>query len=172
MDQTFTLVLRFIHIVGGVFWVGAVFLMVGFIFPTVRETGPAGGRFMQELMQRRRLPVFMNTAAGLTMLSGFILMGRLVSATDGAWMETRTGMTFAIGGLAAILAAIIGGAFAGRGGRRLAKLGEAIQASGGPPSAEQAAEMGRLQTRMGKAMRAVAALLFVAVTTMATARYL
>jgi uncharacterized membrane protein len=172
MDQTFTLVLRFFHIVGGVFWAGAVFLMVGFIFPTVREMGPQGGRFMQELQQRRRLSVFMNTAAGLTMLSGFILMGRMVAATDGAWMETRTGMTLAIGGLAAILAAIIGGALVGRGGQKLAKLGAAVQASGGPPSAEQAAEMSRLQGRMGKAMRVVAGLLFVAVTTMATARYL
>ncbi len=171
MDQTLTLILRFVHIVGGVLWVGAVFLMVGFIFPTVRETGPQGGRFMQELMQRRRLSVYMNTAAGLTMLSGFILMGRIVAATDGAWMETRSGMTFATGGLATILAAIIGGAVVGRGGQRLAKLGAAIQASGGPPSAEQGAEIGRLQLRMGRAMRVVALLLLVAVTTMAIGRY-
>jgi uncharacterized membrane protein len=172
MDQTLTLVLRFIHIVGGVFWVGAAFLMVGFIFPTVRETGPAGGRFMQELMQRRRLSVFMNAAAGLTMLSGFIMYGRLMAATDGAWGETRAAMTLGIGGLATILAAIIGGAIVGRGGQRLAKLGAAIQASGGPPSAEQTAEMSRLQARMGRAMRVVAVLLLVAVTSMATARYL
>ena len=171
MDQTFTLVLRFVHIVGGVFWVGAVFLMVGFIFPTVREAGPQGGRFMQALMQRR-LSVFMNTAAGLTMLSGFIMYGRILGATNGAWGGTRAGMTFGIGGLATVIAAIIGGSVVGRGGQRLAKLGAAIQASGGPPSAEQSAEMSRLQARMGKAMRAVAVLLLVAVTSMATARYL
>jgi uncharacterized membrane protein len=172
MDQTITLLLRFVHIVGGVFWVGAVFLIVGFIFPTVRETGPTGGRFMQELMQRRRLSVFMNSAAGLTMLSGFIMYGRITAATDGAWAGTRAGMTFGIGGLATIVAGIIGGAIVGRGGARLAKLSQSIQASGGAPSPEQAAEVGRLQARMGKAMRVVAALLLVAVTTMATARYL
>jgi hypothetical protein len=172
MDQTITLVLRFVHIVGGVFWVGAVFLMVGFIFPTVRETGPTGGRFMQELMQRRRLSVFMNSAAGLTMLSGFIMYGRITAASDGAWAGTRAGMTLGIGGLATVLAAIIGGSIIGRGGERLAKLSQAIQASGSAPSPEQASEIGRLQARMGKAMRVVAVLLFVAVTTMATARYL
>jgi hypothetical protein len=170
MDQTLTLVLRFVHIVGGVFWVGAVFLMVGFIFPTVRESGAQGGRFMQDVM-RRRLSVYMNTAAGLTMLSGFIMYGRMMAATNGAWGETRAAMTFGIGGLATIIAAIIGGAVVGRGGQRLGKLGAAVQASGGPPSAEQAAEMTRLQARMGKAMRAVAALLLVAVTSMAIARY-
>ena len=81
-------------------------------------------------------------------------------------------MTFGIGGLATVLAGIIGGAVVGRGAARLAKLSQAMQASGGKPSPEQAAEIGRLQTRMGKAMRAVAALLLVAVTTMAIARYL
>ena len=172
MDQTITLVLRLAHIVGGVLWVGAGFLMVGFIFPTVRETGPAGGRFMQELMQRRRLSVFMNTAAGLTMLSGFIMYGRIVGATNGAWAGTRAGMVFGLGGLATILAAIIGGAIVGRGGAQLAKLSQAAQASGGAPSPEQAAEIGRLQARMTKAMRAVAVLLFIAVAAMATGRYL
>jgi hypothetical protein len=100
------------------------------------------------------------------------MYGRFIAATNGAWAETRTAMVLGIGGLATVLAAIIGGAIVGRGGQRLAKLGAAIHASGGPPSAEQTAEMGRLQARMGKAMRAVAALLFIAVTTMATARYL
>lgn len=172
MNETVTVVLRFIHIVGGVFWAGAVFVMVGFVLPTVRATGPAGGRFMQEMTQRRKLPVFMNATAGLTMLSGFILYGRLVAATDGAWARTTAAMTFGIGALATILAAIIGGAIVGRAGERVAKLGEKVQASGGAPSPEQAAEMARLQARMGTGARVVAGLLFVAVTAMATARYL
>jgi uncharacterized membrane protein len=171
MDQALTLLLRFVHIIGGVFWVGAAFLMVGFVFPTVRATGATGGRFMQEMMQRRRLPVYMNIAAGLTMLSGFILYGRMTAMTDGVWAGTPAGITFGIGGLAAILAAIVGGAIVGRSGRRIAKIGEAIQAAGGAPSAEQAAEISAIQTGMGKAMRGVAGLLFIAATAMAIARY-
>ncbi|HEU5183246.1 MAG TPA: hypothetical protein VFU01_01680 [Gemmatimonadaceae bacterium] len=170
MDQTVTLVLRLFHVVGGIFWAGGAMLMTGFIFPTVRASGPQGGRFMQELAQRK-LPVFMNASAGLTMLSGLILYGRLAAA-NGGWPATRSGIAFGIGGLAAILAGIIGGAFVGRTAQRLGKLGEKVQASGGPPSPEQAAEMGRLQTRMWNAMRAVAALLAVAVVAMAIARYL
>jgi uncharacterized membrane protein len=171
MDQTVTLALRLIHIVSGVFWAGAVFLMVGFIFPSVRDAGPGAAPFMQQV-QRRRLPVFMNAAAGLTMLSGLILYGRAIAMTDGAWARTNSAMLFGIGGLATIIAAIIGGAFVSRSGVRLGKLGEAIQATGRPPSAEQAAEMAALQVKMGKAMRIVAALLLIAVITMATARYI
>ncbi len=169
MDQTITLVLRLLHIVSGVFWAGAVFLMVGFIFPSVRDAGPGGAPFMQQI-QRRRLPVFMNAAAGLTMLSGLILYGRAM-AMNGAWVRTNSAMIFGIGGVATIVAAIIGGAFVSRSGVRLGKLGEAIQATGRPPSAEQAAEMAALQAKMGKGMRIVASLLLVAVIAMATARY-
>jgi uncharacterized membrane protein len=171
MDQAITVGLRFVHIVSGVFWAGAVFLMVGFIFPAVRASGPQGGRFMEEVA-RRRLPVFMNIAGGLTMLSGIILMARAMSSTDGAWLDTRSGMGFTVGGVAAIIAGIIGGTVSGRGGRRMGKIGEAIKASGGAPTPEQTAELSAVQARMAKAMRVVAALMLVAVTSMATARYL
>jgi uncharacterized membrane protein len=171
MDQAMMVGLRFVHIVAGVFWAGAVFLMVGFIFPAVRASGPQAGRFMEEVA-RRRLPVFMNIAAGLTMLSGIIMMGSAVASTDGAWLDTRSGMAFTVGGVAAIIGGIIGGTVSGRGGRRMAKIGETIKASGGAPTPEQTAELAAVQTRMAKAMRVVAALLLVAVTSMATARYL
>ena len=171
MDQVIMVVLRFVHIVSGVFWAGAVFLMVGFIFPAVRASGPQAGRFMEEV-GRRRLPVFMNIAGGLTMLSGIIMYVSAVTSTNGAWLDTRAGMGFTVGAVATIIAGIIGGTVSGRSGRRMAKIGEAIKASGGVPSPEQTAELSAVQARMAKAMRVVAALLLVAVTSMATARYL
>jgi uncharacterized membrane protein len=171
-DQIIMVVLRLIHIVSGVFWVGAFIVMAGFLFPAVRATGPQGGRVMQEVMQRRRLPVYLGVAAGLTILSGFVMYGRIAGATNGAWASTRPGMTYGIGGLAAILAVIVGAVVAGPAGRKLGKLGERVQASGGPPSAEQAAQMAALQARVGRGMQAVAFLLLVAVVAMAIARYL
>ena len=72
-DRMIMVVLRLIHIVGGVLWVGAVALMTSFVVPAVRSAGAQGGRVMQELMQRRRLPFYMNVVAGLTMLSGLVL---------------------------------------------------------------------------------------------------
>lgn len=171
-ERTIMVVLRLIHIVGGVFWVGAFLLMVGFLFPAARAAGPQGGRIMQELMQRRRLPVYLGVAAGLTILSGFVMYARIAGATNGAWASTRPGMTYGIGGLAAILALIVGAVVAGPAGRKLGRLGERVQASGGPPSAEQASQMAALQARMGRGMQAVAFLLLVAVVAMAIARYL
>jgi hypothetical protein len=171
-DQMIMVVLRLIHIVSGVFWVGAFVVMAGFLFPAVRVTGPQGGRVMQEVMQRRRLPVYLGVAAGLTILSGFVMYGRIAGATNGAWASTRPGMTYGIGGLAAILAVIVGAVVAGPAGRKLGKLGERVQASGGPPSAEQAAQMAALQVRMGRGMQAGAFLLLIALVAMAIGRYM
>jgi hypothetical protein len=171
-ERTIMVVLRLIHIVSGVFWVGAFVVMVGFLFPAVRAMGPQGGRVMQEVMQRRRLPVFLGVAAGLTILSGFVMYGRIAGATNGAWASTGPGMTYGIGGLAALLAVIVGAVVAGPAGRKLGRLGERVQASGGPPSAEQAAQMAALQVRMGRGMQAVAFLLLVAVVAMAIGRYM
>ena len=171
-DRMIMLLLRLIHIVGGVLWVGAAALMTAFVAPAVRSAGAQGGRVMQELVQRRRLPVYMNAVAGLTMLSGLAMYGLLAAKTDGAWAGTLPGMAFGFGGVAAVLAAVIGGAVVGPAGRKLAALGERVQATGGPPSAEQAAQMQALQARMGRTMRVVVLLLLVAVAAMAIARYL
>lgn len=171
MDQAIMVGLRFVHIVSGVFWAGAVFLMVGFIFPAVRASGPQAGRFMEEVA-KRRLPVFMNIAGGLTMLSGLIMYVGAIAMTDGAWLDTRPGIGFTVGAVATIIAGIIGGTVSRRGGQRMAKIGEAIKATGGAATPEQADELRAVQARMAKGMRVVAALLLVAVTSMATARYL
>jgi len=80
-----TIVLRLIHILAGTFWVGAIFLLAGFLVPTARSSGPEGGRFMQQLMLRRRLPVFLGVAMLLTVLSGLVMYVRVTAATHGAW---------------------------------------------------------------------------------------
>jgi uncharacterized membrane protein len=171
-DNAITLLLRLIHILAGIFWVGVAFLMAGFLIPTVRETGEAGGRFMQHLMLRRRLPVFMGIAMLLTILSGFTMYGRLVAATNGAWAGTRPGMAYGIGGLAAVLGAVLGMSIAGSAGRRMAAIGQSIAQAGKPPSAEQQADMKRLQGRMSLGAGLTAGLLAVAAGAMAIGRYL
>jgi uncharacterized membrane protein len=171
-ETTITLLLRLIHILAGVFWVGALFIMAGFLVPTVRETGEAGGRFMQHLMLRRRLPVFLGIATLLTVLSGFTMYGRLVAATNGAWADTRPGMAYGIGGLAAVLAAVLGMVISGSAGRRMTAIGQSVAQSGRPPSAEQQAEIERLRGRMSVGTRTAAGLLVVATGAMAIARYL
>jgi hypothetical protein len=169
-DQTIMLLLRLVHILAGIFWVGTMFLVAGFLVPTVRETGREGGRFMQHLMQRRRLQVFLGLAMLLTILSGVIMYARFAAATHGAWAATRPGIGYGVGALSAVLAAAIGGAIGSSAGRRMLAVGQAVGASG--PTPEQQAEMARLQARMSLGARLAAGLLVVAAGAMAIARYL
>jgi hypothetical protein len=82
-------------------------------------------------------------------------------------MSTGTGVMFTIGGLAAIGAAILGGLI-GSNGHKLAKLGASLE---GPPSPEQAAELGHLQSRGANLGAANAVLLVITLIAMATAQY-
>jgi uncharacterized membrane protein len=170
-DATVTLLLRLVHILAGVFWVGAIFLIAGFLLPTARATGREGGRFMQHLMLQRRLPVFLGVAAALTVLSGFTMYGRLLAATDGAWGGTPPGMAYGAGGLAAVLGGLVGALVSGRAARRMAAIGQTAAQKGGPSAGEQV-EIERLQRRMTLGSRLLAGLLAFSAGTMAVARYL
>ena len=170
-DQTITLLLRLIHILAGIFWVGGALLLAGFLIPTVRATGPEGGRFMQHLMGRRRLPIYMGVTMLLTVLSGFAMYGRVVAATNGAWASSPPGIAYGLGGLAAVLGAAVGMVLGGASARRMAAIGQRITEAG-RPTPEQQAEMERLQGRMALGSRLTAGLLLLAASAMAVARYL
>ena len=170
-SPTMIIALRLIHILGGIFWVGGMVLATFFLAPALRATGPQAGRVMQELVQRRRLPIYMSAVAGLTILSGLLLYGRLAALTNGAWAATRVGRTYGVGAAAALLGMAIGFAIVAPAGRKLGALGAQVQASGGPPSSEQASQIAALQSRMGRGNQVVAALLLVAAAAMAVARY-
>src|SRR5438034_5087899 len=86
VDATMIL-LRVIHILSGVFWAGATFFLVGFLQPVVAASGPEGGRLMQRLTSQKRFQMAMPVAAGLTILSGLALYGRVSARSE----ERRVG---------------------------------------------------------------------------------
>lgn len=171
-ESALMIVLRLIHIVGGVFWAGAAMLMAWFVFPASRALGPAGGAFMQQLMFRQKARVYVAVAMGLTILSGLTMYIRMWMITDGAWNASRMGITLGVGAVAAIIAGALGGTAAGKFGQRLFDIGTAVQASGGPPTDEQRAEVELLQGKIYKFFRIIAVLLLISVAAMASARYL
>ena len=169
-ERTLTIVLRLIHILGGIFWVGAMILLAAFLLPTVRATGREGGRFMQTLMQQQHLQLYLGVAALLTVLSGITMYARMAAATHGAWAGSRPGIAYGVGAAAAILAAVFGGVISGSAGRKMLALGQAIGSA--PPSVEQQAELSRLQSRMTLGARLAASFLVIAASAMAVGRYL
>jgi uncharacterized membrane protein len=171
-ESQIMIVLRLIHIIAGVFWGGGAMAVAWFIFPAQRAIGPSGMVFMRELMMNRKFRSYMVGAAVLTILSGLAMYMRMSMVTHGEWARSRMGMVLGIGAVAAIIAAGIGTGVTGRIGKKMMELGGQIQASGGPPSDAQKAEMEMLQGKMQGAFRTVAVLLLIAIAAMASARYL
>lgn len=165
------LVLRLVHIVAGALWAGAAIFYFFFVEPTVQGLGPARPKFMQDLVTKRRYPVFMNVTSGLTILAGLLLFWFASGGLQLSWITSGPGLGFTVGSLAALGAYGVG--FFGIRPRveRMNALGQAIAAAGGPPSAEQAAELQRLEAEMHRVERWDVILLSASLVAMATARY-
>ena len=108
-ESALMIVLRLIHIFSGIFWAGSVALLVWFILPAQLVLGRGAMPFMQELMMRRRLRVYVTIAMIVTLLSGLAMYARLAMTTHGQWAGSTPGKVLGIGALAAIIAGGIGG---------------------------------------------------------------
>jgi uncharacterized membrane protein len=162
---------RFVHVVCGVAWAGAVIFIAWILLPAIRATGPTGGAVMQRLVRVQRLPVYLMVMAILTILSGLSLFWMDMTAFGKVWMHTGPGRTFSAGAAIAILTAIFGMVVNTPAAKKMDVLMSSIQAAGAPPSPEQAAEMARLQNRLYRATQATAVLLLLVVICMGVARY-
>lgn len=155
------LVLRLIHIVAGVFWAGSAMLMGWFIAPTAKAAGPAAGPFMQALL-KKKVAVVLVSAGIVTVGAGIWLWALRRPAMD-RWQD----WALAIGALSAIVALAVGITLQRPTASKIQLFGAELASAGGPPTAEQGAEMGRLQARMGLFGSLMAILMVVAVAGMA-----
>lgn len=158
------LLLRAIHIVGGVLWVGGVVFVTFFLVPATQVLGPAAQPMMQFIMGRRKLSIYLMVLGLVTTIAGALLMARNVSLTDGQWARSPMGIGMSVGAASAILALIVGLSVNMPAARRLGppKPGAA------PLTDEQRAA---LMGRIALGSRIVFVLLVIAALVMATARY-
>ena len=92
-------------------------------------------------------------------------------STPGTWVTSRFGLVITIGGALATVAAFVGYFGVGRGVEELVDVGNEVAASGGMPTADQQARIDRLSAALETHGKIDLALLLLAVTAMATARY-
>ena len=161
------LLLRIIHIGGGVFWVGGTLVMTFFIGPTIGATGEAGQKFVGHLMNKLKFSNIMATAAGLTILAGAILYG-LDARASAAWPTRGFGLGLSIGAIFALIGFVFG-LMIGRTTKAMAQLGGQMQ---GKPSPEQVTQMQTIRKRQATYSTISALALILATIIMAIARYL
>jgi len=164
-------VLRAVHVLTASFWLGANILNGFFLVPALRDAGPAGGQVSRQLVQVRRMPLVVNIAAVLVLVSGGFLIWNASGGLTPEWFGSRFGILISIGATAALVSAIHGQLVTGPTAARMGRVAAQAQAAGGPPSPETLAEIGGLQRRLGSAARLGAVLNAVAAVLMASARY-
>lgn len=137
-------ILRIVHIFAGVIWVGTTFSIALFISPTAQAVGAEAQKFMQHFTQKSGLARRMSTVAGLTVLSGLLMYGKLFHGL--APLNTGSGLALTLGGLFGLAAMAIGIRM-GRSTKQMQALGAEMA---GGPKPEQLEKMGQLQAMLGK----------------------
>lgn len=170
MNAPLMALLRLVHILAGIFWVGATLTLAGFVLPTMRGT-PMAGTFWRAVMQRQRLQLWINISMTLAVLAGFALYGIDSATSSGAFARSAMGKVLGLGALLAIIAAGVMGALSQPSGRKLTALAQRLE-EGGPDAAGVSAAAEALQARIGRGLTIASVLLLLSATTMAIARYL
>ncbi|HKS06383.1 MAG TPA: hypothetical protein VJR92_08735 [Gemmatimonadaceae bacterium] len=164
-------ILRAVHVLGGVIWVGTMFFNTIFLLPAIRDAGPDGGKVMNALV-KRGLPVFMPVVALLTIISGSWLYWRASVGFQPEYMRSGPGMAFGTGGVLAILAFLVGMVTMRPMMMKMAALGPRVaQAAAGERDA-LVAEMNALRDRLGSLGNVVLVLLVCAALAMGIAQYM
>lgn len=168
--QAELIVLRLIHVVGGVFWVGSVLFTTFFLMPTLMKAGPLAAGPVMAGLQQRKLMVWLPIVAILVILSGLRLM-MIVSGGDSHWFVHRSGHTYAVAGALAIVAFLVGTMVTRPAMVRAGKLAQSAVSDANTKTAIQE-ELRRLQRRTYIGTMVVTFLLLASAVGMAIARYL
>ena len=166
--NTLLLVLRLIHIICGVFWVGAALAMNFFISPALRATGDTGRQFAGHLIGQTRFTMVMTTSAILSVIAGFLLYGIDSNWLTSAWQSSGPGIGFAIGAFFALIG-FVTGMMNGINNSKMGRLGAQIQ---GKPTPDQAEKLGAIQKQQAWVVPVNTYSLLLAVLFMAIARYM
>lgn len=159
--------LRIIHIVSGVFWVGGALIMAFFIGPTIGAIGEPGQKFLSYLMNDLKFSTRLSIASGLTILAGAILYS-LDARAGASWMRSSFAMGLGLGAVFALIGMVFG-ILVGRSTGAMAQLGAQFQ---GKPSAEQMTRMQEIRKQQLTYSRLNVITLLLATVFMAIARYL
>ena len=164
----FLLLLRLVHILSGVLWVGGALMMNFFIVPTIGATAQAGKQFAGHLMTRTRLSMTLTISAILTVLAGWFLYWHDSQGFTSMWMSAGSGIGYGIGAVSALVGFVFG-IVLGQLNKKMAWVGSQIK---GEPTPEQLAQMQEIQNRLKVVSPINAISLIVAVVFMSIARYL
>jgi|SRR5215471_7074305 len=162
---------RVLHVLFAAVWVGATAFIYVILMPALEQLGPTSDSVLIALT-RQRIHVFIGIIGGITVLTGLWLLWRFTGGFDPAASGTVASRVFSTGGLAGIIALIIGGSVVGRGMRKMTDLATRMKAAGVAEHASLAAQAAAVRRRTSTAGKIVLALQIVALVCMAIGHYI
>ncbi len=169
--NVFMVILRLIHVLAGIFWVGAIWYFALFFLPRVKTFGQDQGRIMQT-MSAQPFPTYMTTAAISVALSGILMYWYTSAGFNAAWIFTPAGVILTLAALLGIFAVVEGFVVSRPAAERMAELGRQAASAGGPPAPAVVQEMQALAARLERGIYRTAVVVLLTVIGMATFRYL
>jgi hypothetical protein len=162
------IILRLTHVLSGVFWAGATFVLASHVTPAVAATGTEGQKFMQHLAGKGKISNALGITGILAMVSGWwMYFGQ-------SWQlqyNSANGVVLGLGAIMGTLAFFHGAFVQRKATTELSAMGMQIASSGGPPTPDQAAAMGRLAGKVTRNGQILAYILALTVAAMASFQY-
>lgn len=164
-------VLRLVHVLAAIFWVGTGLFATFFLAPALGTVGPVGGQVMGAL-QKRGMFTALPVSALLTILSGIALLMMAASGSDGAYFRTDAGRAFSMSGGLAIAAFVFGMLVSRPATMRMAKLaGEVAAAADDTERTRLGAALAKARQGSQTANLVATIMIVLAAAGMAVARY-
>ena len=163
---------RLVHVLLAGLWFGSAAFMSLLLMPAMNAAGPSAGPMMISLNRKGLVPFFASIS-GITILTGFYLYWH---ATDGFAPGSgaqHANMAYGAGGIAGLIAAILGGSVVGRSAKKAVEIMGRV-ATLGDGSEKQAlmGEVAALREKMATFGMIVVVLQVVAASLMAMARFI
>lgn len=168
--MTTFLIIRVLHVLLAAVWVGAVFAATFFFLPAIQDAKAAGGQVMIGV-QKRGMTMFIPAIAGLVTLTGMYLYYRFTGGFDPVISGSMAGRVFGTGGIAGILAAIIGSGVGRKGKKAVAIMQQAGPMPDGPGKAALMQQAAALQRKMATSSKITLVLMAIALVCMSVGHY-
>lgn len=169
MVDLLIVVLRAIHVLGAVFWAGGTFLLAAY-HEYVLDPGDSE-RTLERMARYDDMSTMVGASGVVAVLAGLALYWIVSGGLHPSWITSAYGLTITVGAAAGLASMGVAVPMIGLTNNRAGELYEEVRDDEGL-SPEQAATVEQLRTRLKRGERLVAALLAVAVLSMATAQYM
>jgi uncharacterized membrane protein len=166
------ILIRVIHILSAIFWVGTLLFTTFYLFPTLASVGASADTVMAGLQKRGMLRAIPGSGV-VAILSGATLLWLTSGGSMSAYARTPVGRTFMNSGGIAILAFLIGIIVARPAGMKIIQVSKELNAAPpGPARDALEAQVASLRKRLSTTTIIVSLLVMLAAAGMAVARYM